>query len=136
MNDRAMLVIETPTVPDLVTEAFEKSGSELPFVTNSVGCHLEGEIEFIDPVTILTIGDEGLFRVSGERGSEGKAGLWMEVTHYRGYPLLVLPNFDPKFIEENPHRKEFFNEIVDDFVKVWQYSVDHTTEDTWRYARP
>lgn len=60
----------------------------------------------------------------------------MKVTHYRGYPLLVLPNFASDYIEQNPHREEFFYDIVDDFVKVWQYSISHTIDETWRYARP
>lgn len=131
-----MVVIETASTPELVLESFERAGSNLPFVTNSIGCRLEREIENIDPLTILSIGDEGLMRVSGFRSSEKYAGIWIQVTHYRGYPLLVLPNFAPKFVEDNPHREEFFHEIVDDFVKVWQYSLSHTVDETWRYARP
>lgn len=99
--------------------------------------YLAQEVEIVDPVAIMTLGNAALYAVSGQKGGVTKiAGLWRQIQHPSGDPLLVIPNLHPSFVLRFPEHQEFFEEIVKDFVQVWRYGLTHTTEETWRYARP
>lgn len=98
--------------------------------------YLEKEVAELKPAAVMTLGNIALQAITGEVGGiTRKAGLWKRVSHPES-DLLVLPNYHPSYILRNPDKEDFFREIVDDFVKVWHYGIDHRTEDTWRYAKP
>lgn len=142
-------------------QALENSDSFLahcgpePFITNSVKCrpnenatplfshvdacfsYLEKEVELVNPVAIMTLGNRALYAITGiKEGVSKLAGLWRKVSRPNHDPLLVIPNFHPAYVMKNPHKQHFFEEVVDDFVKVWHYGVKHNADQTWRYARP
>jgi DNA polymerase len=143
----------------LLSEALEEAlgGPQFvkPFITNAVKCrppdnrtpteieveacftYLEDEVEAIDPVAIMVLGNVPLYAVTREKGGiTKKAGLWERIDHPRGVPLLVLYNLHPAYVRRNPDKKDFFFECVAEFVSVWQYGLNHTQEETWNYAMP
>ena len=133
---RGMVIYHKKSLPSCALTALSKAKCPTYFRTNAQGDLLAREIEKVNPVAILTFGDDALLRTTGEHSSEKLAGLWQKVTHYRGDPLLVLPNLDPELVEENPGKISFFEEVVAEFVQVWQYALEHSFEETWRYAKP
>ena len=139
----------------ILRDALDKTGCNDPFITNAAKCrppanrtpttdevdacftYLEKEVEDVDPVAIMTLGNVGMYSITGlPSGITRRAGVWLKVTHPRGDPLLVLPNYHPAYVLRNPHKKMFFEEVVDEFVRVWQYGLTHTLEETWKYAMP
>jgi uracil-DNA glycosylase family 4 len=139
----------------LLDLALESEKPEPPYITNSVKCrppdnrtpteeealacftYLEKEVEALNPVAVMTLGNAALYSVTGEKGGvTTKAGIWKKVSHPRGDPLLVMPNLHPAYILRNPSKHEFFAEVVKEFVAVWQYGLTHRWEDTWEYATP
>jgi uracil-DNA glycosylase family 4 len=142
---------------DYINAALAKAGvrPEELYITNSVKCRPPGnrtptnheisacfpylfeEVRLIDPVSVMTLGNPATYAVSGRKlGITQRAGLWERVARDNAEDLLVIPNYHPAYIARNPDKKDFFEEVVDEFVKVWQYGVKHTLEETWRYAKP
>ncbi len=139
-----------------ISGALAKAGvrPEKVYITNCVKCRPPGnrtptteeieacfvylfeEVRLIDPVAVMTLGNPAMQAVTGLKGGiTKKAGLWLRVSR-DNEDLLVIPNYHPAFIARNPDKLSFFEEVVDEFVKVWDYGKTHTTEETWQYARP
>jgi uracil-DNA glycosylase family 4 len=124
------------------------------YVTNAVKCrppsnrtpsyeevnicfaYLDEEVFRLKPRAIMTLGNVPLYAVLDKKGGITKsAGIWKRIAGPHG-DILVIPNYHPAYISRYPEKQSFFEEVVDDFVKVWQYGAKHSVEETWKYARP
>lgn len=139
-----------------VDSALTKAGvrPDAVYITNAVKCrppanrtptegellacfgYLHEEVSRLNPVAIMTLGNPAMFSVLRDKGGiTKKAGLWRRIEGVSN-DLLVIPNLHPAYIARYPEKQSFFEEVVDDFVKVWQYGEKHSTDETWRYAKP
>lgn len=113
-------------------------GNRTPSESEVLACfpYLDEEVYRINPITIMTLGNPAMFAVLREKaGITRKAGLWRRIEGPH-QDILVIPNFHPAYINRYRDKEPFFEEVVDDFVKVWQYGKVHSTDETWAYARP
>lgn len=142
----------------VINGALAKAGisREEVFVTNAVKCrppdnrtptdfeletcfdYLFKEVDLYNPSVIMTLGNPAMQAVTGEKGGiTRKAGLWKKVLGPNSVDhILVIPNYHPAYVLRYRDKQNFFEEVVLDFVSVWRYSVGHTIEETWRYAKP
>lgn len=116
--------------------ALTKAGMarENVFVTNTVKCrppdnrkpeaseeeicrqYLKRELQIIDPLAILALGNHALRASTGLWGITRYAGLWQEVPRRQKDPLLVMPCFHPAYVLYNRGILELFEETVHQFV--------------------
>lgn len=141
---------------EVLDRALVKAGFDdlFPVITNAVKCrpvknatpnfeevdacwgYLQKEVELVNPVAMMTLGNIAMYAITGKKsGITRLAGIWQKVSHTDGF-YLVLPNYHPAFVKRFPEKENFFQEIVKDFYDVWNYGLDHTPEDTWKYASP
>lgn len=142
----------------ILNSALAKSGvsSNDVYITNAVKCRPPGnrtpdafeiescfpylyeEVRAIKPVVMMPLGNVALQAVTAQVGGiTKKAGLWKRLELGADlHDALVLPNYHPAYVNRNKDRLPFFEEVVDDFVKVWKYALKHTVDESWSYAKP
>lgn len=100
------------------------------FVTNTVKCrppdnrkpsedeerscrtYLLREIDIVDPIAILALGNHALRASTGLWGITRYAGIWQSVPRRNKEDLLVLPCYHPAYILRNRNLLHKFQEIV------------------------
>jgi DNA polymerase len=133
---------------EILDQALLKAGTtrKSVFTTNTVKCrppdnrkpdiseeeacrmYLKREIEIVDPIAVLALGNHALRASTGLWGITKYVGVWQEVPRSSKASLLVLPNYHPAYVLYNRSSLELFEETVYQFVTLIRSQSSQSTE--------